>query len=140
MPAIPQKQFIKAYQQLFERMSFTEGVTPSQRHNVFFGNRFRWALKCSRRESDGTRPLYLAITLFHYHHKVLEVHVFDDQTDTPVRVIKHIDCTSVSDRDGINSLLYLLNIDQRVKKGTTYDMPDSAHPTFTEPSLPTIRL
>lgn len=133
MPAIPQKQFTKAYTQLLEKMSYE----PNRANKVFFGNRFRWVLNCSRRESDHTDDTYLAITLFHYHTKILEVYVFDD---APLTVIQYINCTSVSDRDGINSLLYLLGINRRVRKGTVYTSPDSARAVHIQPITPTIRL
>lgn len=133
MPAIPQKQFTKAYTQLLEKIAYE----PNRAHKVFFGNRFRWVLNCSQRESDHTDGTYLAITLFHYHTKILEVYVFDE---TPFSVIKYINCTSVSDRDGINSLLHLLSINRRVSKGTTYTSPDSIRTIEIQPMTPTIRL
>lgn len=105
MAKIPQQQFINVMERIKQDRKDEPSIVSSGDN---FGKSWHISGAYGIEASDGrTLDRY---RLSHYGTCVLQLSVYSDGAV----VIKEVKVTSASDRDGINSLLYLLDAGQRV--------------------------
>ena len=106
MPKIPQVQFVKMFDQLCKERREEPMMVSSYDH---FGKSWSITGAYDVSFSGGHYDRY---RLSHYGTCILEVKV-NNKADVD---ITFVEVTRASDRDGINSLLHILNADHRVTK------------------------